>query len=728
MPVPVSAKAKKMLSSELARSSSPKTAPSGPTVVYNAIVKVAEAKPASGEPDAFMLVDIDTAQFRTRTVMKTTNPLWSEETTLRFKDPASSLLRVSLWDEHGAKENILGKVDVNLSTIVPNAPAVMEWYPLAYAANNAYVSGSMHMRLDMSQKDILGVIYVTVIEGRNLPLRTRASSETYVRVSMGKSSVKTKVHRTQEKTESALRAVIAEAEWNETLELKTNDGIGDITLHIYKSSGITSNCIGQVTVSPFTVPECYEAWLPLEVSPEMLDKESSKASGKESVGEVRLSIQVTRTTVYPLEYYDPLIALLMEEDSVANLVGVFEQTTAKPEDRVSVAWRLVNIYEAKNRAPAILKALLSREIQIAADVETLFRANSLASKAVDMYMKICGHRYLKYCVQETIDTIYKDGGKKSLEIDPLKLDKAEDPRKNWKYLSKLLDDLLNRVLNSVEQCPPGLIQIFTHLQKEVEGKFADTNVRYTGVSSFLFLRFIVPAILGPKLFDLASDHPTPKVAANLTAIGRIVQRIANMSPMDFSAKDYLREREFYIEKQKRPMQVFIDTLCTASTSLDFDPAAVDLQQELSFVQAHLESHLPAIIATLQDPATAAARAASRLLVSLDSMASKAVKPRKPSMIQIGTDADDLKWVLNPKFDAEIDRFQLDPSSGNDESGSDASSGKVTSSAGSTSSPSEKPKKKSRGKTSHTDPIGRSQSLAVPLETAEKRKSKLERML
>jgi len=722
----LSAKAKKVLSSELTRSSSPKTPTSGPTVVWNAVVKIAEAKPTSGEPDAFLLLDLDAAQYRTRTVLKSNNPLWSEDVTLRFKDPATSALRVSLWDEHGAKENILGKLEVNLSTFVPNVPATMEWYPLSYAANNAYVSGELHVRLDTTQKQLEagGVISFTVIEGRNLPLRTRGSSETYVRASMGKQSVKSKIHKTAEKTESNQKSIVAEAAWNETLELKTNDGIGEITVSVYKASGIgTSTCIGQIILSPFTLPDCYQGWVPLEVSPEMLDKETSKASGKESVGDVRLSIQVTRTTVYPLEYYDPLISLLMQEDTVANLVGVFELTTLKPEDRVSVAWHLVNIYEAKNRAPAILKALISREIQIAPDVETLFRANSLASKAVDMYMKICGHRYLKYCIQDTIDAIYKDGGKKNLEIDPLKLDKTEDARKNWKNLSKHLDDLLNRILNSVDHCPSGMIQIFAHLQKEVESKFADANVRYTGVSSFLFLRLIVPAILGPKLFDLANDHPPPKVAANLTTLGRVVQRIANMSPMDFAAKEFLREREFYIEKQKRPMQVFIDTLCSSTTSFDFDPAAVDLQQECSFIQAHLESHLSVIIAsTTSEEGRAVARSASHLLIALDAMAAKAVKPRKPCMIQVGTDPEEENWVVNPKFDPEQDRFQLDASGGGDDgSGSENGSGKL-------STP-DKKKKSARRKSAgtHSDGIGRSQSLAVPVE-AEKRKSKLERML
>lgn len=730
----LSAKARKMLSSSQERNAPGKRTPSrdGPTVVYSATVKIAEAKLNSGsEIDGFAVIDLDAAQFRTRSVMKSANPLWSEETTLRFCDPSFSVLRVSLWDEHSKSERILGKSEIALSTIPANVSSIMEWYPMSYATNSAYASGELHVRIDMAQKDLNGTFTVNVVEGRNLALRTRSSTETYVRVSMGKQSVKSKIHKTQDKTSGRSNAFFAEAEWNEPLELKLDDGIGDIVIYIYKVGGLTAAaCIGQVTVSPFGLPNLFEEWLPVEVSPEMSEKETIKAGSKDSIGDMRVSIQVTRATVYPIEYYDPLLSLLMDEDSVANLVSVFDLTTLKPEDRVTVAMRLVNVYEAKNRAPAILKALISREIQNAPDVETLFRANSLASKALDMYMKICGHRYLQYCVQETIDGIYKDGGKKSFEIDPSKLDKTDDPKKNWKLLSKTLDTLLDRIFTSTDEVPSGMVQIFTHLQKEVEAKFADPTVRYTGVSSFLFLRLIVPAILGPKLFDLVPDHPPPKVAANLTSLGRIVQRIANMSPMDISAKDVLREREFYMEKQKRPMQVFIDSLCQRPTSLDFDPAAVDLQQELSCLQSHLETHLSSIIACLKDDNSGTVQASSRLLVALDAMSAKAVKPRKSTMVQDPTASPDdgIQWKLNPDFDAETDKFNLDATSSGSESSDTSSSASSFLCITPRENSPRREKRKSGRRTGSDGPGSGKTNITVVSEGAEKRKSKLDRLL
>jgi len=45
--------------------------------------------------------------------------------------------------------------------------------------------------------------------------------------------------------------------------------------------------------------------------------------------------------------------------------------------------------------------------------------------------------------------------------------------------------------------------IFHHITVEVEKRFPEEkDVRYIGVSGFLFLRFIGAAILGPKLFEI----------------------------------------------------------------------------------------------------------------------------------------------------------------------------------------------------------------------------------
>lgn len=66
------------------------------------------------------------------------------------------------------------------------------------------------------------------------------------------------------------------------------------------------------------------------------------------------------------------------------------------------------------RAPTIIKNLISHEVEEAHDVETLFRANSIGSKAFDMYMKMCGFHFLYDIVHPTVSQIYEE--KRSMEV------------------------------------------------------------------------------------------------------------------------------------------------------------------------------------------------------------------------------------------------------------------------------------------------------------------------
>lgn len=616
-----------------------------PETVYSLTVVVSEAKDlvlegVAGDLNSFVLLNLENAKKRTRTV-KGINPFWSEPYTLSLLDPNISKLKVSLWNE-GTKDKMLSMCEIPLYNI--DIRGKEDWYDLSYGSSSSYVSGEIHVQVYAQEFRENGTIRVVVIEGRDLPLRTRAPQEFFTKITLGKSSHKTKSYKIQEKSRSGAQTFPSNPEWNETFsEIKGNpdDLDSTLTFSVYRVKFPGQRLVGQCSIPVSTLLErqYLDEWLLLEGTGEVIEKEKKKSK---KLGSIRLSLKLTKAIVHHIDYYTPLVQLLMDSpESAAGSVAVLEKTIQQADDRSAMATCLVKIYESKNKAPMILKTLLTNEIANAPNTETLFRANSLASKSVDMYMKISCYSYLQYCVQPLIDTIIKETAKgKSCDVS------SPEAKKNWKYAQKLLDSALERIYKSADQCPPDLRDIFFHIQESVQEKFPeDRLVKFIGVSGFLFLRFICPAILGPKLFDLASDHPNTKATDNLKQIAKIIQRIANMSPTQDHSDPVSNDIEKYVELQKQNMKRFLNQVSRTNQNIEFfNPASVDLQQELSFMQEHCEKNIDVIIQAFTDNSEISENA-KQLLCILDKMNETSEVKRLPALIQ----NDKNEWILNPNF-------------------------------------------------------------------------------
>ncbi|XP_049847915.1 rasGAP-activating-like protein 1 isoform X2 [Schistocerca gregaria] len=628
--------------------------------VYTLVVRICEARLYKTDlvrDSLFVTLDVDGIHNRTRSVVKSENPLWVEQFSMKLRNPEISVVHVTIWYEHSMKEYAIGKCDIPANGIKRNTP-IEQWYDVFRAASSQYVSGQIHVKINSIYSSQSRVITLWVVEGRNLPLRTLASSEVYAKVSFNKQTVKTKSVRTSDRTggkmDDPLVLTCSEAEWNEEFDLKLAiEGESPTTLNnqiliqIYKTTITGAAEIGQVSIDYNDVANrFYDEWIDLC----LCNSDSSKAAkytsmSRDRVGVIRLYTQLNQSVIYSIQYYKELLDYLLEsEQTCMSVVKILECMMVNSDNRGDLALHLINIYESKNKIAVILKTLLTNEIQNSSDVETLFRANSLASKAVDCYMKIVGHQYLQYCVQDTVDIIYKKAGKLSFEPEKGKADRDES--KYWHKLTKHMDALLFRIYASADKCPATLRDVFHHIQVETEKKFADPRVRYTSVSGFLFLRFIVAAILGPKLFNLASDYPSTKVLANLTAVSRILQKIANFTPFDFSRKGNHLEREVYIENKRELMKVFLDEICRPEVENDmFDPTPVDLPEDLAYLQYLFEQNIEKLDMLVRDAQNPIHPQVVRLVEILDRMAMATPNPRTALLVK----NERSELVPNPEF-------------------------------------------------------------------------------
>ena len=231
------------------------------------------------------------------------------------------------------------------------------------------------------------------------------------------------------------------------------------------------------------------------------------------------------------------------------------------KEKADVSKSLVSIYEVSNQSLRFVDALTSHEINNTPNPDIIFRGNSAVTKGVDFYMKMVGRVYLQKVLGTFITEQYDQ--KRCFEVDPAKAEKGMDVKKNAKQIELLAESLITRIFNSVEDCPSVMRAVFKNIQATVAAKYPAESikvVKYTAVTGFLFLRFFVPAILSPKLFNLMDSHPSPQTSRNLTIIGKVVQNLANLVP--FGEKEpYMGELNPFILRNLDRLKTFVDSIC-----------------------------------------------------------------------------------------------------------------------------------------------------------------------
>jgi|SRR3989338_3996166 hypothetical protein len=89
-------------------------------------------------------------------------------------------------------------------------------------------------------------------------------------------------------------------------------------------------------------------------------------------------------------------------------------------------------------------------------------------------------------------------------MDPVLLGEEEDVKVNKYQLMLTAQQILSKILKSVEHIPLPMKFICHHLQERVMAKYP--SMRYTSVGGFIFLRFLNPAINLPEAYGLTRSE------------------------------------------------------------------------------------------------------------------------------------------------------------------------------------------------------------------------------
>lgn len=137
----------------------------------------------------------------------------------------------------------------------------------------------------------------------------------------------------------------------------------------------------------------------------------------------------------PAEEYSPLQQLLLEP-GLASVKVLAEICHA---DRAPLATALLRVFRAEGRETELLRELNAAEVAKETETSTLFRAASLPTTLMDLYMKAeCGG-FLQAAVLETVLRLLES--KQSAELNPAKMDSPDDACNNAEFLLQVLDQV-----------------------------------------------------------------------------------------------------------------------------------------------------------------------------------------------------------------------------------------------------------------------------------------------
>ncbi|EPQ14843.1 Ras GTPase-activating protein 3 [Myotis brandtii] len=315
----------------------------------------------------------------------------------------------------------------------------------------------------------------------------------------------------------------------------------------------------------------YEAWYFLQPR-----DNGSKSLKPGDLGSLRLNVVYTEDHVFSSDYYSPLRDLLLKSADVepvsASTAHILGEVCREKQE---AAIPLVRLFLHYGRVVPFISAIANAEVRRTQDPNTIFRGNSLTSKCIDETMKLAGMHYLHVTLKPTIEEICQSH--KPCEIDPVKLKDGENLENNMENLRQYVDRIFNVITKSGVSCPTVMCDIFFSLREAAAKRFQDDlDVRYTAVSSFIFLRFFAPAILSPNLFQLTPHHTDPQTSRTLTLISKTIQTLGSLSKSKSASfkESYMAAFYEFFNEQKYADAVknFLDLI---SSSGRRDPKSVE---------------------------------------------------------------------------------------------------------------------------------------------------------